>query len=108
MKDMRKVLHDILDEDLSPGEALRALRIKNGISQDDLQEITGIARTNISALENGRLDLTAHYAVIFAVALKTHPADLLFPNGKYEKNSEVRQIEKKAEAFLKKRVANGK
>ena len=107
MKEMRKVLHEILGDDLSPGEALRAFRVKNGISQDELQIITGIARTNISALENGRLEMTAHYAVIFAAALRAHPADILFPNGKYEKTAEIRQVEKRAEALLKKRVAGG-
>lgn len=105
MKDMRSVLHDILGEDLTPGEVLRAIRVKAGISQDELQEITGIARSNISALENGRLEMTSHYAMLFGAALKTHPAEILFPNGKFEKTEELLKIEMKAEAVIKRHAA---
>lgn len=106
MKDMRSVLHDILGEDLSPGEVLRAIRVNAGISQDELQEITGIQRSNISALENGRMPMTSHYAILLGAALKTHPAEILFPNGKFEKTKEVLEIEKKA-AAVRKRHAIG-
>ncbi|WP_374077325.1 helix-turn-helix domain-containing protein [Bdellovibrio bacteriovorus] len=105
MKDMRTVLHNILGEDLTSGEVLRALRIKSGFSQEELQDVTGIARTNISALENGRLEMTVHYALLLGAALKTHPSDILFPNGKFEKTDELKKIEKKAEALSKKHAA---
>ena len=105
MKNMRKVLDDILGEDLSPGEALRGIRVMAGISQDEMQEITGIARSNISALENERLEMTSHYAMIFAAALRVHPSEILFPNGKFEKTKEILEIEKRAAAVLKKHAA---
>ncbi len=105
MKNMRTVLHEILGEDVSPAEALRAYRIKAGISQDQMQEITGVARSNISALENDRMEMTSHYAIIFGAVLKIHPAEILFPNGKVVKTAEILKIEKKAAAFLKKKAA---
>ncbi|GAB4024926.1 MAG: hypothetical protein Fur0010_28140 [Bdellovibrio sp.] len=105
MKKMRKFLHKILDQDLSPGEVLRGARIKAGISQDLMEEITGIKRTNISAIENGRLQMTSHYAEIFAAALGMHPADLLYPNRVHIKSQEILKIEKKAKSLLKKNVA---
>lgn len=105
MKDMRSVLHEILENDLTPGEALRAFRVKIGLSQDEIQEITGVARTNISALEKGRLETTSHYALLFGAALKIHPADILFPNGKFEKTDELLKIEQKADAIIKKHAA---
>ena len=105
MKDMRKVLYGILGEDLTPGEVLRGARIYAGITQDELSEITQIARPNISALENGRLEMTSHYAVLFGVALNIHPAEILFPNGKFEKTEEMRKVEKRAAAILKKHAA---
>ena len=40
MKDMRTVLHETLGSDLSPGEVLRGLRVKAGLSQEDLHEGT--------------------------------------------------------------------
>jgi transcriptional regulator with XRE-family HTH domain len=98
---MRKVLHEILGEDLTSGEALRGARIEAGISQDELEEITEIKRSNISALENNRLGMTSHYAEILGAALKLHPADLLYPNRKVIKSKQILKIEKKAEAVLK-------
>jgi transcriptional regulator with XRE-family HTH domain len=105
MKDMRSVLNEVLGEDLTPGEALRAARVKAGISQDELQEITGVQRSNISALENGRLEMTSHYALLFGTALQVHPAEILFPNGKFQKTQELQKIEKKAAAIIKKHAA---
>jgi len=101
MKKMRAVLNKILEDELSPGEALRGLRVEAGIPQEMLAELTGLARSNISALENGRLEMTLHYANLLAAALKVHPADLLFPHGKYKKTAEMVKIEKRAENILK-------
>jgi transcriptional regulator with XRE-family HTH domain len=101
MEKMRKVLHDILDEDLTSAEVLRGARVELGISQDELEEITGIKRSNISALENGRMDMTSYYAEILGAALKLHPADLLYPNRKVTKSDEILKIEKRAAAIIK-------
>jgi transcriptional regulator with XRE-family HTH domain len=105
MKNMRTVLNELLSEDLTPAQYLRGLRLDAKISQDDLQEITGVARTNISAMENGRMEVSAHYAILFGVALNVHPAEILFPNGHFEKTKEIQQIEKKGEVIRKKRSA---
>lgn len=105
MKEMRSVVLDLLGDEVLPGEQLRTIRVKMGISQEELQEITNIARSNISALENGRLEMTYHYALIFGSALNIHPAKLLFPNGHYSKTDELKKIEKKAESILKKRAS---
>ncbi|MNL42976.1 hypothetical protein D3C87_1654650 [compost metagenome] len=75
--------------------------MKAGISQDELAEITGVARTNISALENERAAMTFHYALLFGAALSIHPSKILFPNGKYLKTPELQKIEKKAAAFIR-------
>ena len=104
MKRMKKVLHEILDEDLSPGEILRGARVEAGISQDEIEEITGIKRTNISALENGRIGMTSHYAEILGAVLKLHPADLLYPNRRIVKSAEILEIEKKADFIIKRRA----
>lgn len=104
MRKMREVLNEILEGDLSHGEILRGKRIEAGLSQDDLAEITGIARTNISALENDRKEMTSYYALIFAAALKTHPSELLYPSGKFNKTEEFLRTEKRAEEFSKRRA----
>jgi transcriptional regulator with XRE-family HTH domain len=106
MKNMRTVLHDILGNDLSPNEVVRAARIKSGLSQEDLSYITGIARPNLSAIENGRLELTFHYALIFGAALNIHPSKILFPNDQYEKTTDLIKIEKRAETVMKKKASS--
>lgn len=102
MKDMREVLYELLGENLTSAEFLRGLRIKSGISQEQLADLTGIQRSNISALENERLPMTSYYAEIFSVVFKVHPSDILYPNGHVKKSSELIKLEKKAEAFFKK------
>ena len=101
MKDMRPFIHKVLGNDLTPGEVLRGLRVEAGVSQEQLQDITGIQRTNISALENDRIPMTSQYADVFAAALSCHPADILYPNRKFEKTDELRKVEKRAEALFK-------
>ena len=51
MENMRKFLHEVLDQDLAAGEVLRGARVQAGISQEEMEEITGIKKSNISALE---------------------------------------------------------
>lgn len=102
MKDMREVLENLLGEDLSSGEVLKGLRIKNNLSQDELSELTGIQRSNLSALENDRTIMTSYYAEIFAAVFKEHPSDILYPNGHVKKSADLLKLEKKAEAYLKK------
>jgi transcriptional regulator with XRE-family HTH domain len=101
MKDMRDVLYGMLGEDLSSGEVLRGLRIKSSLSQDQLAELTGLQRPNISGLENDRIE-TSHYAEIFAAVFKIHPSAILYPNGHVKKSSKILKLEKKAEAYLNK------
>ncbi len=88
MKDMREVL--------------RGLRLKMDLSQDQLEELTGIARPNISGLENDRIAMTSHYAEIFAAVFKIHPSEILYPNGHVKKSPAILKLEKKAEAYFKK------
>ena len=65
---------------LTPGEALKQLRELQGLSQNDLAEITGIPQSNISALESGAKQLGRDRALMLAKALRVHPAVILFPD----------------------------
>lgn len=65
---------------VSPGEALRIIRELQGLTQADLEALTGIAQANISALEHGTRQLGRERALILAKALKVHPSVLLFPD----------------------------
>jgi len=65
---------------LTPGEALKMLRELQGLTQADLAKITGINQSNISALESNAKQMGRERALMFAKALKVHPAVLLFPD----------------------------
>jgi transcriptional regulator with XRE-family HTH domain len=64
----------------TPGEMLRTLRELQEMTQAELARATGIAQSNISALENGRKHIGRERAVTLARALKVHPAVILFPD----------------------------
>ena len=65
---------------LSPGEALKMLRELQGLTQSCLAKITNTSQSNIAALENNTRQMGRERAIIFAKALKVHPAVLLFPD----------------------------
>jgi len=67
---------------MSPGEMVRTLRDFKGWSQTDLAKATGISQTNISAIENGRVQLGKDRAIVLAEALHVHPASIIFADYK--------------------------
>jgi transcriptional regulator with XRE-family HTH domain len=65
--------------EVSVGESVRIIRELQGLSQNQLAELTGISKATISAIENDRVDLSVERAKVLARALKCHPAVLVFP-----------------------------
>lgn len=65
---------------LTPGEALKQLREMQGLSQNELAELTAIPQSNISALESGAKQIGRDRALLLAKALQVHPAVILFPD----------------------------
>lgn len=55
---------------------LRDRRIAQGLSQRDLEIISGIPRSRISNYETGKVDMTVETAVKFAIILKCTLDDL--------------------------------
>jgi len=84
MKDYRKAKKTI---DLSVGESVRIIRELQEMSQNDLAEATGIPQSTISAIENDRVKLGVERAKVIAIALKCHPAVLVFPGWEIEKET---------------------
>ena len=76
MKNYRKAKKTV---DVTVGESVRIIRELQGLSQNALAEITGIPQSTISAIENDRVKLGVERAKILAIALKCHPAVLVFP-----------------------------
>ena len=59
------------------GRAVRAERIRQGLSQEGLAELAGVDRTYISGLERGRRNPALSTVEQIAKALSTEPGQLL-------------------------------
>lgn len=59
------------------GNNIRKLRIKRGLSQEELAFNAGMDRSYLSEIENGRKNLSLLMLEQIASALKVKPADLL-------------------------------
>jgi len=66
--------------DVSVGESVRIIRELQEMSQNELARLTGIPQSTISAIENDRINLGVERAKQLAIALKCHPAVLVFPS----------------------------
>lgn len=76
MKDYKKAKKTI---DVSVGDSVRIIRELQGLSQNQLAEMTGIPQSTLSAIENNRVSLGVERAKVLAKALQCHPAVLVFP-----------------------------
>ena len=76
MKDYKIAKRQI---DVSVGESVRIIRQLQEMSQNELAKETGIPQSTISAIENDRVNLGVERAKQLAIALKCHPAILVFP-----------------------------
>ena len=75
--------------DVTTGEVIRILREKKGWTQEELAKHSGISASNLSMLENDRLDIGKKRAEQLADAFKVHPAIIMFPE--YE-SLEIRNV----------------
>jgi transcriptional regulator with XRE-family HTH domain len=64
---------------LSKGEVIRMLRELKGWTQLELARLSGISTTNLSLLENERVDIGKKRAEQLAKAFNVHPATIMFP-----------------------------
>ena len=84
MKNFKKAQKTV---DVSVGESVRIIRELQDMSQNDLAEATGIPQSTISAIENDRVKLGVERAKVIAIALKCHPAVLVFPGWEIKKET---------------------
>ena len=64
---------------LTTGEVIRMLRDLKGWTKQELAKRSGIRATNISLLENERVDIGKKRAEQLAKAFQVHPAIIMFP-----------------------------
>ena len=65
---------------LTQSQVVKELREKNGWTQTTLSELTGIAVSKISNIENGKSRLEEDKASLIATAFGVKPEFILFPN----------------------------
>ena len=64
---------------LSTGEVIRMLRELKSWTQEELARRCGISATNISLLENEKVDIGKKRTEQLAKAFEVHPAIIMFP-----------------------------
>ena len=64
---------------LTTGEVIRMLRELKGWTQEDLAKRSEITPTNLSLLENGKIEIGKKRAEQLANAFGVHPAIIMFP-----------------------------
>jgi len=74
---------------LTTGEVIRMLRDLKGWTQSELAKRCGISATNISLLENEKVDIGKKRSEQLAKAFGLHPAIIMFPE--YE-GHEIKQV----------------
>lgn len=79
MKNYRKAKKTVA---VSVGESVKIIRELQEFSQSELAKLTGIPQSTISGIENNRINIGVERAKVLALALKCHPAVLVFPGWK--------------------------
>lgn len=64
---------------MSVGESVRIVRELQGLTQNQLSELSGIPQATLSAIERDRVRLRVARAKVLARAHRCHPAVLVFP-----------------------------
>lgn len=93
----------------TPGRVVRAFRRNFELTLGEMERLTGIPQSNLSAIENDKLDMGVRRATRIAAVFGINPSLILFPTGhKREEEKELRKIRKDAAALIeKKRAAAG-
>jgi len=76
-----KNFFDLSQVKATPGQIVRAFRTNFGLTLKELEQITGINYTNLSAIEHDRIDVGVRRAVLLAAAFGLEPQQILFPQG---------------------------
>ncbi len=82
------------------GSIIRAFRKNFQVTLKELSKLTGIPESNLSAIENERLDIGVRRASLIAAAFGLSPEALLFPNGSSRYEKEATKIRKAASKLI--------
>ncbi len=91
-----KDLLDFLPTDSTAGSVIRAFRKNFKVTLKELGKLTGIPESNLSAIENDKVEIGVKRATLIGAALGISPESLLFPNGKSQYEKEADRVRKAA------------
>ena len=92
----------------TPGSIVRAFRKNFDLTLKDLEKITGIDETNLSAMEHDKREIGLKSAILLSAAFGIDPDQILFPDG-YERKTlavKVRDVIKQTERIIKMKKAH--
>lgn len=100
MPSFRKLLEEFGAGEQTPNETVRTFRKGLGMTLKEVEDVTGIRESHLSAIENGKIEMTQHYAEVFAAAFGLHPTAFLYPGGAFKKSKELESIERRARKYM--------
>ncbi len=78
---VKDFFQDLKHSKTTPGGVIRALRTNFKITLKELAKATGIAESNLSLIENDKVEVGVKRASLIATALGIEPSSILFPQG---------------------------
>lgn len=100
MASLKELLNELGVDETTPSESVRIFRKGLGMTLKEVEEVTGIRESHLSAIENGKIEMTQHYAEVFAAAFGLHPTALLYPRGEFKKSKQLESIERRARKYI--------
>ncbi len=100
MSSLKKLLEEFGAGETTPNETVRVFRKGLGMTLKEVEDVTGIRESHLSAIENGKIEMTQHYAEVFAAAFGLHPTAFLYPSGEFKKSKELDAIERRAKRYI--------
>lgn len=99
-----KNFSDLEQVKATPGQVVRAFRTNFDLTLKELEQITGVSYTNISAIEHDRVDVGVRRAVLLAAAFGIEPQQILFPQGYVRPDQpDVERVRTRAKRLLEKK-----
>ncbi len=99
-----KELNNLFVKPTTTGKIIKSFRTNFRITQKEMCHVVGITETNLSAIENDRREIGVELATRLGAFLGVHPSILLFPNGQEAELHKHKNIIRKAQRLLDKKI----
>jgi len=101
---MNDLLELLKNQKASPGSVIRAHRRNFKITLKELSKATGIAESNLSLVENDKVEIGIKRATLIGAALGVDPAFIMFPNGYEPYKEEADKVKKVAKRIFQQKI----